>query len=50
MQSNEINPLFLACKKGYHNTVLLLLGYGANVNLCTKDNVSHLYIACQNGH
>lgn len=31
-------------------TVLLLLKNGANINVCNKDGMNSLHIACQNGH
>lgn len=33
-----------------NETVQLLLGNGANINLCDKDGTSPLYVACQEGH
>lgn len=39
-KNSEISPLFIACQKGFDNTVVHLLNNGADVNLCTKDSVS----------
>lgn len=33
-----------------NDTIKLLLNKGAKINSCTKDGISSLYIACQNGH
>lgn len=50
-EPNGVSPLYIACKEGHKDIMLLLLEHGANMQKCRTDNGgSYLHTACQNGH
>ena len=40
-QCNE-TPLYMACQEGHHEIVKTLIGAGADVNKCMRENVSEV--------